>query len=88
MQPIYRYTEYVDIIIIFRSKLLKSGIDEVVVDSACYKALYMVELLTKGYHFDAQKYEQIQVGSQLQEKFYMNKKLKIFNNLTRLSIGN
>ena len=60
-------TEYVYTIIIFRSKLLKSGIDEVVVDSACYKALYMVELLTKGYHFDAQKYEQIQVRSQLKE---------------------
>ena len=53
----------------------------------------MVELLTKGYHFDAQKYEQIQVGSQLQEKFYINiykynKKIKIFDNLTRLPIGN
>ena len=67
LQLIYKYKVAVDNINIFRSKLLKSGIDEVVVDSACYKALYMVELLTKGYHFDAQKYEQIQVGSQLQE---------------------
>jgi hypothetical protein len=43
-----------------RSKLLKAGIDEVVVDSACYKALYMVQLLTQGYHFDEEMYQQIQ----------------------------
>jgi len=43
-----------------RTRLLKAGIEEKVVDSACFKALFMLQLLIEGYHFNQHSYEQIQ----------------------------
>jgi len=48
-----------------RSSLVKAGVDDFVVDSACYKALFMIQLITKGYHFDNQTYQQIKFVKEL-----------------------
>jgi len=48
-----------------KSTLLRAGVDEFVADSACYKALFMIQLLTKAYHFDNQTYQQIKFVKEL-----------------------
>jgi hypothetical protein len=46
--------------VLIRSRLLSLGLEEVC-DSACFKLLFMQQLLLTGYHFDEESYQRIQV---------------------------
>jgi hypothetical protein len=47
-------------LLLCRSRLLADGLGKVS-DSACFKLLFMRQLLLTGYHFDTESYQRIQV---------------------------
>jgi hypothetical protein len=52
---------FLNIIFLLRARLITRGLEEDITDSACFKLLFMRELLLTGYHFDKESYERIQV---------------------------
>jgi len=48
-------------IYVFRNESIEDGVEDKIVDSVCFKSIFMKALLTQGYKIDAENYSKIRV---------------------------